>query len=145
MFGFADVLAHVPAEGVYGFGLAGVWVDDVDGFVADAAEGAAGAFGVVGCDGVVVAELHENEVAGLCLFEDVGPAVFGAEGSAAASADGAVVDDDFVEVEVLCDDFAPADAVVVAVFDGGVADDPEGGFGGIGGVVLGGGCAGGGV
>ena len=132
----------------------------MDGFVAAAEGGGFGAIdGVVAVAGdsgavaegvglrwagvVVVSELHDDEVAGLEFVEGGGPELGGfEEGAGGGAAEGVVDDGDFFGVEVEGEDVSPAPlavgAVVAAVFDGGVADDVEGGIfsgGGFGGRV----------
>jgi hypothetical protein len=86
---------------------------------------------------VVVAELDEDEVAGLDEFEGGGPVALRDVGVAGEAADGAVDDVDFGGVEEVGDGRAPSPEAVgahaVAVADGGVADEDEGGEFGVGG------------
>jgi hypothetical protein len=86
---------------------------------------------------VVVAELDEDDVAGLDEFEGGGPVALGDVGVAGEAADGAVDDVDLGGVEEVGDGRAPAPETVgaeaVAVADGGVADEDEGGELGVGG------------
>ena len=62
--------------------------------VADSGERGAGAGGLVGNSAVVVAELEEDDVAGLDEGERVGPMTLGDVGARGAAADGAVDDVD---------------------------------------------------
>jgi len=161
--GVGDVLAHVPAEGVDGFVGAGAGIFDVESFFADAGKAAAaglrtwrgsgrgrgwggtGELALVG-DGrdagqadaaVIVAELDEDDVAGLDEFEGRVPVALRDVGVAGEAADGAVDDVDFGGVEEVGDGRAPTPEAVgaeaVAVADGGVADQDEGGEFGVGG------------
>ena len=80
---------------------------------------------------VVVAELDEDEVAGLDHGEGVLPVAGGDEGVAGEAADGAVDDVDLVGVEEVGDGRAPSPEAVgtgaMAVADGGVTDEEDGG------------------
>jgi hypothetical protein len=149
-----DVLAEVPAEGVDEFGLVRVRVLYLEGLVAGAGQAAAdvGAMsaGVGGRGGgagkqalvgygfrageieaaVVVAELDEDEVAGLNEFERIGPVALRDVGVGREAADGAVDNVDFGGVEKVGNGCAPAPEAVgafaVSVADGRVADEDEG-------------------
>ena len=90
--GIGDELAEIPAVGVHDLALAGEQVVDLLGFLADAADGAAGAGGVVERAGVVVAELHNYVIAFFQCSQYFIPAAFGNKSAAAASADRAVDD-----------------------------------------------------
>jgi hypothetical protein len=86
---------------------------------------------------VVVAELDEDDVAGLDDLKGGGPVPLRDVGVAGEAADGAVDDVDFGGVEEVGDGRAPTPETVgaeaVAVADGGVADEDEGGELGVGG------------
>ena len=131
LFMSLHVLAEVPAVGVDGLGLVGDGGFDLFSLVAVAGEG--GAVGIVGgVGGVVVAEVHDDPVAGLDLGEDFGPCAFFDIAAAAAAAEGIVVDVDLGCVEHGDDLVAPAPWAVFAVAgagaDDGVADEEEGGM-----------------
>ena len=107
----------------------------LDGFFAVAFDCGAIADGVGfgRCGVVVVAELHDDEIAGLKFSDDRGPHAGGLHvGAGRGATDGVIFDGYFFGVEVSGEDVAPAPlavgAVIAAVFDGGVADDEEGGF-----------------
>jgi hypothetical protein len=121
-------------------GVGGVFVDRGVGGLRSG-RGCAGV-GDGGCAGevdaaVVVAELDEDEVAGLDEGEGVRPMALGDVGVAGEAADGAVDDVDLGRVEEVGDRGAPSPesvgAEAVAVADGGVADQDEGWKGGVGG------------
>ena len=137
--GVGDDLAQIPAVSVNDFLLAGGFPYNFLGFLAVALDrGSRARTGIVTAAAVVVAELHQDEVAGLELVGDFLPKAFGDVGAAGAAAEGAVDDIDFGGVEERRDLVAPtpeaALAFAGAVFDGGVADEVEGGFYGGGGV-----------
>ena len=137
--GVCDVFANVPAVGVDGLGgLAGEGSGGegfremvFDGLVADAFDAAAGLGigGGIAAAAVVVAHLDEDEVAGLHLGEDAGPAAFVVITAGAAAGHCSVSDVDFCGVEVVGEVVAPAEVGLVA--GGGVADDEEGGESGV--------------
>ena len=126
--GLVDDLAQIPAVGVDGFVLMGDGVVDVTRVFAVAGKGAAGASEVVERTVVVMAELHQNEVAGMEEGEDGGPVALQV-GAAAGASVSAIDDVDAVGAEVRSDLVAPSPlavgAVALAVADRRVADDPE--------------------
>ena len=118
-----NIFAQIPAEGVDGFGLVGDGTFDFEGLVSDAGQASSAVraadadrwrrwrcsrrHALIG-DGrgarkveaaVVVAELDEDEVAGLDEFEGVGPVALGDIGVRGEAADGAVDDVDLGGVE----------------------------------------------
>src|SRR5205085_2512181 len=82
--GVGDVLAQVPAVGVDDLLLAGEGVVDGASLVAGAPQRAAGAAAVIQRATVVVAHLHQDEVARPRGGEDLVPAALGLERAAAA-------------------------------------------------------------
>jgi hypothetical protein len=74
---------------------------------------------------VVVAELHDHEIAGLQPGQHAVPQVLGLVGSAAAAAAGNVHDIDLHVVKVIAYPIAPADLAAGPILHGGVADHVE--------------------
>ena len=104
------------------FGLLGGGILPLAGLLAGASQGAAGAV-------VVVAKLHDHDIARLEHGEHPVPVALGDERAGARAADGAVDDVDLRPVEGLFERIAPAELAVAAVAPagphGGVADEEE--------------------
>ena len=104
----------------------------VFGVIAEAADGAARAVGVVERAAVVVAHLNEDVIAGFGIGEHFVPPTLRDEGAAAAAAERVVFDADFFVVKIFADEIAPAAFAAGKVVDSGIADDEEDGIGAIG-------------
>ena len=123
--GVGHVLAQVPTVGMDDLFLLGDGVVDLLGFVAGAADAAAGARRVVERAAVVVAHLDQHEVARLRGGEDLVPTTLGLEGAAAAATDGVILDLDFRLVEESRNRIAPPLLPFRAGLHRRVADDKQ--------------------
>ena len=123
------VVAEIPSEGVNGFLFSGGFDGAVFGFIAVALDAGARAVALEHFATIVVAKLHENVVSFFQFLENFVPSSLGEKRATAASADGLIDDGDFLGVEKFDEGIAPALLVAGVIADGGVADDPEGGFG----------------
>ena len=157
-----DVLAQVPTEGVDELGLMGELVLDLESLIADPGEAASGIGSARRAGGwrrrcgsgrktligdgrrageveaaIVVAELNEDEVAGLDEGEGVGPVALRDVGVRGQAPDGSVDDVDLCGIEEVGDGCAPTPEAVgtfaVSVADGGVSDEDERAQAGVGG------------
>src|SRR5262249_50069697 len=124
-----------PAESMYDFVLFSDRIIDFARLFADSAQRSARAIFVVERAAVIVAELHDHKIARFELIENRLPAAFRKKSAAAASAQCAVGDLDFFEIEIRSQHVTPSPlavgAVAAAVSDRGVADQIESRLGGL--------------
>ena len=118
---------------MYHFVLAGEHVVDFFGLIADARQRATGPGIVVHRTAVVMAELHDDEVARLQFLHHLGPqGLVGVVRPAARAAQRMVFDVQFLGIEIQSDGVTPAPlsvgAVAASVPHGRVADEVKGRF-----------------
>jgi len=93
--------------------------------VADAAQRPTSARIIVYSSAVVMAELHQDKIAGLELSNYFIPKSLGHKGTATTSAASAVFDMDFGLVKIVCYRIAPAQKPLPRILHRGIANDKK--------------------